>query len=526
MFRGVFALLRRLFRDFNRGIVQFTRWVGHLFIRCLLGAWGWARTRSWSHLFQALPAVAAAIGIAVIGGLWFKLSANDIKTEYKKESDEALAKRDWGRVILCQDRLVQLDSKEDKSIYSYAVALEQLGRPDRAMQKMKQIAPDNQHGYGEAHLWVAQRYAMSPQSGHRQIAIEQCNLALEEAGELSQRGNYARHLLAGLYFRMGAELEAKKPEEARVYFQKSADQYKTIVETWGHMHLSYAQVLKALKQKQLSDFEVKQAIEYFSARVKNNSQDADARLSWADALSFRGDYEQAIELLLAAPTKTISDTYKHALAQTFLGWHLATAKDEPNDIAKQVNLIGAGLRYEADNPFLLDRLLSYLAREGKDFDLVSEQIFKFNAEGGTATTKFLMAMVAFRKNKFADAETYFDQALAREPEFPILCNNFAWMLAEKKYANEKEREEGLDKALKLVNVALKRNPSEPSFRDTRGTVYMHQRKWKEAADELDFVNSQFPEFRGRKNRHMRLSVIYDKLGLTDLSKAHAKLALE
>ena len=328
MFRGI-ALLRRLFREFNRGIVQFTRWVGHLLFRGFLGLWSWARVRSWSHLLQALPAMAAAVGVVVLIGLKSGLPAHEIESRYKEEASDAVAKHDWGRVILCQDRLVQLGEGDSKSLYNYAIALDNLGRADRAMQVMKQIAPEDQQGYGEAYLWIAQRYFLSTEPGHRQIVIDNCKRALLRVGELSDHGNVARHLLGELYLRMGAEKEAKEPEESRKYIQKSADQFKTIVETWPHMHHRYAQVLRMRKLKQQSDDEADQAIKYFSALVEVNGNNSAARLGWADSLSFLGEYQKAIDVLLKAPTKEIKDIYKHALAETYLAWQQAVARTRP-----------------------------------------------------------------------------------------------------------------------------------------------------------------------------------------------------
>jgi tetratricopeptide (TPR) repeat protein len=522
MFRGV-AALRRLFREFNRGIVQFTRWIGYLLFRCFLGLWSWARARSWSNLLQALPAMSAAVLVVVLFGLKSGLPAQELESRYREESNDAVAKREWGRVILCQDRLVQLGEGDPKSLYNYALALDKLGRSDRAMQVMKQIAPDNQQGYAEANLWIAQRYFLSSEPGHRQIVIENCEQALQRVGELSDHGNQARQVLAELYLRMGAEKEAKEPDEARKYFQKSADQFKTIVETWSHMHLRYAQVLRELKLKQQSGDEANQAIKYFEARIKANSKDASARLGWADSLSFLGKYEQAIDVLVKAPTKTLEDIYKHALAQTYLEWQQSIAKESPKEVAKQINLLGRGLHYEPTNPFLLDRLLWFLSRDGEDFNLVAAEVAKFNAEnGGTATSKFVAGMVAYRKGNTKEAEILFEQALKREPDFPILLNNFAWMLVEKKDATVKD----VDRALELVNLALKSHPGEPSFLDTRGTVYMRQQKWKEALEDLEYINFKTPEFRGARNRHARLSAIYKELGLLDQSKAHYQKATE
>ncbi|HEX3315394.1 MAG TPA: tetratricopeptide repeat protein, partial [Gemmataceae bacterium] len=258
----------------------------------------------------------------------------------------------------------------------------------------------------------------------------------------------------------------------------------------------------------------------------------------------------AVRTLQEVPALKLEEIYKHAIAETYLEWHISVAKNAPDDIGKQVDLIDKGLRYEPANPFLLHRLLEYLAKDGRESEEANKAIAKFDAEhtkraaeeakkaaeqaekdhkalvrsdaekGGSATSKFLLGMVAYRKGNIAQAETLFDLAYQTQPNFPILCNNFAWMLTEKKDATDKE----IERALKLVNIAIERNSVEPSFRDTRGTIYMRQKKWKEAIGDLEFVLTHTPEFRGIRNIHARLSFIYQEIGQPELAEAHRELA--
>ena len=217
MFRGVAGFLRRLFREFNRGLVQFTRWVGYLLFRGFLGMWGWARSRNWSYMLQALPAAAAAVGVIVLVGLRSALPAHELEGALpsRRRQGRRPAAEDWNRVILCQDRLVQMGDNEPKSLFQFALALDALRQSDRAMHVMKQIAPDTQHGYGEAHLWIAKRYFLSNDPGHRAIVEKQCKLALQQIGELSEHGNAARHLLGELYYRIGSEIERRRTAKGR-----------------------------------------------------------------------------------------------------------------------------------------------------------------------------------------------------------------------------------------------------------------------------------------------------------------------
>jgi tetratricopeptide (TPR) repeat protein len=65
--------------------------------------------------------------------------------------------------------------------------------------------------------------------------------------------------------------------------------------------------------------------------------------------------------------------------------------------------------------------------------------------------------------KFEKALEVYNQALAIAPEDPLLLNNFAYMLAQKKIR--------LDEALSKAKIAVEKNPDNPSFLDTIGWVY-------------------------------------------------------
>ena len=67
------------------------------------------------------------------------------------------------------------------------------------------------------------------------------------------------------------------------------------------------------------------------------------------------------------------------------------------------------------------------------------------------------------RGNFNRALEVYNQALAIAPEDPLLLNNFAYMLAQRKVR--------LDEALAKAQIAVQKNPDNPSFLDTIGWVY-------------------------------------------------------
>jgi uncharacterized protein HemY len=101
-----------------------------------------------------------------------------------------------------------------------------------------------------------------------------------------------------------------------------------------------------------------------------------------------------------------------------------------------------------------------------------------------------------------------------DPNLSVVANNLAWLLA---HADNPD----LPRALKLIELALTKHPDEPTFRDTRGKIYMKQKRWQEALTDLQFVLARMPEFPGLR---ASLAELYDRLGDAEVAAEHRRIA--
>jgi tetratricopeptide (TPR) repeat protein len=99
-------------------------------------------------------------------------------------------------------------------------------------------------------------------------------------------------------------------------------------------------------------------------------------------------------------------------------------------------------------------------------------------EGNPQSIEIALLLGRFlrQRKRFDDAETVLRDALRQQPESPFLQNNLAYLLAD---SGTKAAE-----ALKLVDKALKREPQNPAYLDTRGWALFRLKRLPEAEQTL------------------------------------------
>jgi len=107
------------------------------------------------------------------------------------------------------------------------------------------------------------------------------------------------------------------------------------------------------------------------------------------------------------------------------------------------------------------------------------------AELLTAQFHFSYGNALERTGRRAEAEERIETALREDPELAEAWNYLAYMWA--------ERGEHLDKALRYVREALKRDPNNGAFLDTLGWIYFQQGRYHEAETELRRALAGLPE---------------------------------
>src|SRR5437899_3864404 len=132
----------------------------------------WWGTRRWSILLRGLPAVSAALAIAVGAALVVRDSPARQTRRYQVQAQLAWQRGDTDRAKLCLQRLALLNSGEPAHVFGLAHCEARLGNATRAWALMQSVAAADRPGYAPAHLWQAQQLMLR---GHQ--SLEQLQLA-------------------------------------------------------------------------------------------------------------------------------------------------------------------------------------------------------------------------------------------------------------------------------------------------------------------------------------------------------------
>ena len=494
------AFFRRLYLGWNRTLGKLFNGLGRVCQKLFFYLWSWARARRWSYLVQGLPALAAGVGVLVLLLLRFSVSAQELEARYLDRAQNAFKAKDYPVAMVCYERLAALGQDRPENLYEMAFALGAQGEVERAFKIMNQLAPVEQKGYGLAHQWQAGYHLRGFGSAQQRKLAEE---HLKHALQTNVSDVETIHAMLGeLYALTG------KHEQAVVHLARA-------VETRPHLRLRYAAALDALGKKTQAADQAKLAANFYRTRAEADIKDKAARGSWADALAFQQDFPQALAVLRDGFHLTGDDAYRPAMARVCLVWHLSVVKNKPDDVALQWELLQKGLELDSTNPQLLDRLLNVLGRGGKEADKARTLIQgKLAAGEATATSHFLLGMDAWERGDKAAALVHWERANQLSPNAPVIANNLAALLALRQPPD-------LPRALKVIDLVVEQVPANPTFRETRGQIYLKMGKWREALTDLEMVLAREPNFPGL---HASLAEVYAQLNIPTMASEHRRLA--
>lgn len=171
--------------------------------------------------------------------------------------------------------------------------------------------------------------------------------------------------------------------------------------------------------------------------------------------------------------------------------------------------------YDDFTNYLFISMLYSDAKRGKEAVEAANQAYQIaSSEDRKQIAKLTLATAQQNSGDFKSAETTLRGILAESPDNPIALNNLGYFLA--------ERNEKLDEALKLIQMALKNDPENPSYLDSLGWAYFKLGKLDLAEENLKKA-LKFDSSSATINEH--LGDVYQKQGKTELAKSAWQKAL-
>ena len=460
-------------------------------------------SRDASLVLPAVPAL-LVLGVWVVFA-FFLLGWGSEHTEarYRDIGGRAWNAKDYERARVAYWRLATLNG-ERRSEYLFYLAMNLLGlnRDQEAQGILSQLAPLDRPGYGEAHLFIAQRLlsATNAPPDARRLAEKHLLRAVEGNPKLTD----AHNILGQIYTSEGNYQAAKK-------------HLLEVVPVRGEANLLLSLVLRALGDLSGANAYAERAVKYFSDKVSQSaSDDSAARLGWANAELMLKHYDTAMKVVQDGYRASGNPAYKPAIGSLYGVWAQAMAKEEPNNLSRRLELIQSGLEYTPQSDVLLKELVSLTSTKGPQAEVAQQAIARMVSEGGVtaAMLHFFLGMDAMSRDKQAEAERHFALAFESSSNVPTVANNMAMFLT----TSDKP---DYARALSIIQPVLDRYPDNASFRSTRGLIYLKMKRYKDAAGDLERA---LPYLQSKRSVRLQLAEAYRGMGLENLAKQQETLA--
>ncbi len=126
-----------------------------------------------------------------------------------------------------------------------------------------------------------------------------------------------------------------------------------------------------------------------------------------------------------------------------------------------------------------------------------------------------LAMIYDGQGDFEQSDSLYEEALNVDPENPLIANNYAYSLS--------ERELQLDRALKLAQFAIEKDPENSSYLDTIGWVYYKLGEYTKAEE---YIIKAIEQDSDNAVLFDHLADIYDKMNKSDKAVEYWRKALD
>lgn len=460
-------------------------------------AWLW--TRKYRSLLLGVPAFVLFLPLAICLVRLPLYGADAKARHYQRAAFEAIRNREHSKADLLFRKLNQLGIDRPAVIYSEASVMAEQGDVVEAFRKMQSIAPVDEGGFAAAHFWIAQ-------------AIYSRIVTVPEEERINLAERHLRHVLSQFPSEpLATQLMADVLHEAGRY-DEGEDLLKDLT---GRRFSPSQQIRLARSYWKWGQPDAARELAILASDGFRLAQDSgellqsDDYLHWLAAEELLGRPDHGLEVLRMA---LISNTYDDVLTQAekiairFLSVSWATGNCElwldAAQRALQIEPILEGVQLS---------VLTTASRNPRVAPRVRELMVPF-IETGRASPQVekLTADLSMVSGNYTQAREDYERILEHDETNLKVANNLAWI-----YGNVDPVD--LAKALRLSNRAVGFAPNNASLRETRAQILVKLKRWREAANDLEFAVNGLPDY---YPVHEALAECYDHLNQVELADAH------
>lgn len=481
-------LPRVLTIDFYFGIITWP-------VRTVFKAWQQGRLR---NLLLGLPALVSIVAIAWLSAST-RLQARGVSADYWVKAQVAISNKQYAQAQLLLNRILQENTAHVQDArHGLAVIFEEAGQKDRAAALFRLLAPDDKQGYPDAHRRLAILTSSKINTETPADELKTFHWHLQAAKEKKSAG---MALAWGRYSLAIRDLPA-----ARDYFRSAVNEYPELLITLGQV-----ETLTGNQEAAVSTYNA--AANYLSDEIRREPTKRLSRVDYAKVLMKLGRFGEARIVLEEGLRLSPEDekTWKWILSSLHVNLHdLMTMEGKP--VSELLTQLNQALTMDPNHGPALTRLMAYAEANVNGNIKLRSILARVIAEGQQpALAHLAMGNLCWMEDRRDVAMFHFEQALEIRDDIPVMLNNLAWLIS------HDEEKPDPDRALGLINAALEKQPDNPSFLDTRGSIYIMKENWRLALTDLE---KSLSGVKDKKSVHGRLAIVYRKLGMEEIAEQH------
>lgn len=452
--------------------------------------------RRWWNLVWGGPALVFGLaGIALTAhGMNVR---NTLGREYWERGVRAVSGGDFAAAELYLQRAKGAGGIDKREIaFALAATWDALGYTGRAMETFQALAPADRAGFPKAHRHLAMGISMREEASRTPDVLKNWLWHLrhadaQESPEMQQAW--------GMYY-----LATNNIRGAIQAFAKAAT-------TFPQLYLTISRLHGELGNAPLQREALTRSKEAVGSKLTANPSDRNSRIVYATTLLQLGELNEAESVLKTGIQIDPDGPYSVLLASLYVHIYdkLRERGEEFHGLA--IQQLRNSLNYEPEFQPALARLLGYAQVNKESIGELREILEGMLVNGeGSAIAHLALSNLAWLEGNIDQAGLHLDQAMRLDNQMPVIANNFAWLLAHQETPN-------LDRAFEIVDAVVSRDPENPRYLDTRGTVLLKLGKHREALVDLE---KALPNMPAKGPVHLKIAEIYRELGVESLASQH------
>ncbi len=454
----------------------------------------------WRNLGLGVPSL-MAMSLTSIVFLHASTNSKSIDDRYRNAMIRAMATGDFNLAKILGGRLVSDHRRVDpETRFSYAIALQKTGEMQRFQAVLANLAPNDTPGFGPAHRLRAMSFAEQLKQGSNKSILEQLRWHLDNSGvEL----NADTERLWTAYFVTVGQLEQAIP-----HLQAAADIDPRNL-------ISLANLYAQTKNSSGENRALRAAEHYFERRLIGDPLSHDDRIQLAISQARLGKPDLAEKTVLRGVVLLNDAQMRRSAADFYVLRYDFSRNETPADVVAQFGYLEKALKHDCNYGEIYERLIQlYESSRSTDEGLKVLELLKSMLAAGNsvALTHFALSGIYQALGDQSKAQFHLDQSYSLDPNFPLVTNNLAWMMAHSDPPD-------LESAHALAEKALAAKPNDPRFRDTMATILMKQGKTQQAIVEFEAILATAPN---KTDIHRKLVELYEKLDRHDIAQIHSE----